>query len=466
MDGCGRPVQRQPASKSYIPPPRRGRAEPFPPPTSTLALSLSTRPAHCVSRLPPSPPLLHQLPDQAAVSLAEIRPPAVSPDWMSVYDSDDALRRSPPLQAIRPKHTPSPSPPPFLNRPDLTTNRERSKPGKRRSKPGHRSKAQPTLADSVLLNNLGDFRYPDTARKGATISIAPESSDENTDFEESMPENRQIKPGAITTSNPLNNTTMTDDLTAVAKKTLSLVEDGSSPPHTHSRNPSASLDSAARQQDGEQMHVDGDSRSTSQFPIRQPKSESTGSAGQALLTPLSEKYKTPTNPESEVTSPLTAEYYIPDADAPSEQKLPALKNPTSPRQENGAGSPGKVTSLPSIGKLVDLAETANNENEARANANGTFSHRGSISGPVPVTSPTMINRPFANGHQRSPPGQFPPITSPISTQGGETPQSAYPKAFSPSSSSTKYPISVHLQSPIILTLTPFGATTLTCCLNL
>ncbi|KAJ4286963.1 hypothetical protein N0V90_012843 [Kalmusia sp. IMI 367209] len=113
---------------------------------------------------------------------------------MSLYDSDDAFPQSPGLVPVRPKATPSPSPPPFVTQQvDISsTARDISPPPSRRRKGAGRRQTRPSQGDFVLIQVMDPNRL-DIARKAGEEALNWDSGPE-TD-EEDMEE--QSETGAI-----------------------------------------------------------------------------------------------------------------------------------------------------------------------------------------------------------------------------------------------------------------------------
>lgn len=85
------------------------------------------------------------------------------------YDSDDALPLSPPLLAVEPKSTPSPSPPPFIQKPEFRSKR----------------KTQPIQGDSVLISQLGP-NYPEISQEAGRRALYSASQSEYSESDSEM----------------------------------------------------------------------------------------------------------------------------------------------------------------------------------------------------------------------------------------------------------------------------------------
>ncbi|KAF2815100.1 uncharacterized protein BDZ99DRAFT_190491 [Mytilinidion resinicola] len=347
---------------------------------------------------------------------------------MSNYDSDDAFPRSPGLKPIRPKATPSPSPPPFIPQQNRTIpSPENVSPSsqKKRKKPNRR-KTRPIQGDTVLVSFM-DPNRPDIARLVGEQALNSDSGSEadEEDMEDIVNQSPPADSAHQTAGTPSGL-----DLVGTAQAALQTA-DSRGPKDTRTSPPrrepvksgsgefaeppfrpmSESVNEASTQYpsagvltNGGQAHANGaGSASDRKFEATSPKL--TGER----LSPLANGYP---HEDSLATSPNLRELTIPQSKGSPRQTLPALQNPSSPSRD-GPNSPNHNQKLPSFRQLSELAEAASNEQlEARANG---YPHRHSFSSTG--QSPTLVSRHYSTSSiQRSPPTPFPPLsaTSPIS----------------------------------------------------
>ncbi|OJD36398.1 c2h2 type zinc finger domain-containing protein [Diplodia corticola] len=316
---------------------------------------------------------------------------------MSHYDSDDAYPKSPGLQPIKIKSTPSPSPPPFPpqhSAPVVTQTVSPTTSSSRRRKRNNRTR--PSQGDTVLLSFLEPNR-PDIARAAGERALNSDS-----DSDASEPED-----------DPPRSPMQTDDRVRLAQAAIkSLNGDGRTTKLALAR-PVATVTEVRPEHDTDMDRHSPKSRVDDQPPftgLPTPDNFPKGSADGP--TPSS----TTRTDHSPATSPNLRDLAIPDSQASPDERLPALQNPTSPHRDSTAGSPNQ--SLPSFRHLSEIAEQATQENEHRASIDhrASFSHRPSISSTgAPALSPTLVSRFPPNGNsRRSPPSQFPPLNNPLS----------------------------------------------------
>lgn len=343
---------------------------------------------------------------------------------MSNYDSDDVFPRSPGLEPVRPKATPSPSPPPFAaHSVTISTSPDVSPPyssSRRRKKPNRR-KTQPSQGDTVLIGFM-DPNRPDIARLVGEKALNSESGSDADD--EEMVSEEPAKPDAVQQSD------RTVDLEATARIALQTAEIGDTAPPGKDVAPQTHRDSVIESQpeseqrpivapsnpgptpsaNGVRMNGNGVvSKSATDSFIKLEATSPNVTGGRAVS--FANGY--PPEDDSLATSPTLRELAIPESQGSPSQKLPALQNPNSPSRDGPTGSPNQERRLPSFRHLSELAETAINEqNESRTNG---FLHRPSISSTG--QSPPLIHRTFSISSQRSPATGFPPLssaTSPLS----------------------------------------------------
>ncbi|KAF2691821.1 hypothetical protein K458DRAFT_438165 [Lentithecium fluviatile CBS 122367] len=345
------------------------------------------------------------------------------------YDSDDAFPRSPGLAPVRPRATPSPTPPPIVTHhaPISSAEKNVSPPSSRRRQRSNRRKARPSQGDFVLIRVM-DPNRPDIAREVGERALVSESGSEVED--EDMDDRSQTAEAAPseavqTHSKPTH--APPGDLSRVAQDALNATTTTNLevqpapvkplPPLFLHRDSVVELDS----NDRSVLPTDtSTSHSSSTGPTANgvqpstngvdPKSPSTQASSPV---PSIERHRSISNgypqTDSLATSPRLRELTIPARRGSPSQKLPALQTPQSPRQEGSAGSPSQKQQLPSFSHLNDLAQTAIQEHERN------FPHRQSISSTG--QSPTSIGRQLSIT-SLSPGSAFPPLSA--SSSGGSS----------------------------------------------
>ncbi|KAF2264331.1 hypothetical protein CC78DRAFT_232477 [Lojkania enalia] len=345
------------------------------------------------------------------------------------YDSDDAFPRSPGLLPVKPKVTPSPSPPPVVThqvtRSTLVQNV--SPPSSKRRKNPNRQKTRPSQGDFVLIRNMEPNR-PDIAQEAGERALNSDSGSEADDEEmEERSQTAEPAPSELAASQHPESGAPSVDLQFVARKALE-----KDVPPTSAKFPLPSHRDSVLEIEQSRGPIDADT------PVSQASSTST-LAHSVPLGPNGADAKVPTNNSSNgnatspeaardrhgsfansfphedslATSPKLREHTIPTSRGSPSQKLPALQNPHSPSGDGPVGSPNQERRLPPFRHLSELAETALTERE-ESRTNG-YPHRQSISSNG--QSPTSIARQLSIS-SRSPGSAFPPLsaTSPISTK--------------------------------------------------
>lgn len=355
---------------------------------------------------------------------------------MSHYDSDDAYPKSPGLQPIKIKSTPSPSPPPFPpqhSAPVITQTVSPTTSSSRRRKRNNRTR--PSQGDTVLLSFLEPNR-PDIARAAGERALNSDSDPEPSDSEDDTP-------GSPMQTN--NETTATVRLAEAALKKFN--GDG----HSVASKPALAPPVTTTVTEIRPEHdTDMDRHSPKSRVEEQPTRKESVHFNQGLPTPENfpkggtdgpTPISTTKADHSPATSPNLRDLAIPDSQASPDERLPALQNPTSPNRDSTAGSPNQ--SLPSFRHLSEIAEQASQENEHRASIDhrASFSHRPSISSTgAPALSPTLVSRFPPNGNsRRSPPTQFPPLNplSPVNSHTGADIKHSPPSNYSVYASSSR-----------------------------
>jgi hypothetical protein len=336
------------------------------------------------------------------------------------YDPDnDARPQSPLLQAVRPKATPSPSPPPIVTLPaTISSTQNVSPPSSRRRRKPNRRKTRPSQGDFVLIRVM-DPNRPDIARLVGERAL---NSDSGSDAEDSDMEDRSVT-AEPTPSESTQPDAPSVDLQGIAQKALdakppppvfhrdSVVEPDNQP---NAPTPASQVSSAGTLTNGVTTSANGlDSRTPASEPSKSEATSPnlTGERNGRLANGYPHE-------DSIATSPNLGELTIPQSRGSPSQKLPAFQPPHSPLRD-GPGSPNLERRLPSFRHLSELAETAINEQQETVRQN-SFSHRPSISSSN--QSPTTVARQLSISSSRSPGTAFPPLSaaSPTSTSNETT----------------------------------------------
>ncbi|ORY19721.1 hypothetical protein BCR34DRAFT_581955 [Clohesyomyces aquaticus] len=352
------------------------------------------------------------------------------------YDEDDDGRpRSPPLFAVNPRATPSPSPPPFVTpQASIPTAQNVSPLSSRRRKKPNRRKTRPSQGDFVLIRVMEPNR-PDIARQVGERALNSDSDSEADDDEMDEPpqtaETASSEPAQTRFSQPnaptLNlqaNSLQATALKALTTTTPTITNKIPPPPRFEHRDSVVEADSESRDTPNE----DGASqKSSTAGPLTNgvrwasngadSKSPLNGSSKFDATSPIltGERRGSHANgyphEDSLATSPNLRELTIPQSRGPPSQKLPALQNSHSPSRDGPGASPNRKQSLPGFQHLDKLAATAISEQqESRANG---YPHRQSISSTG--QSPTQITRALSISSALSPASAFPlSATSPQS----------------------------------------------------
>lgn len=312
------------------------------------------------------------------------------------YDSDDALPKSPGLAPVRPRATPSPSPPPRITRQVIlsSTAQNVSSPSSRRHKKSNRRKTRPSQGDAVLIRNM-DPNRPDIAREAGERALNSESGSEAEDEEmdERSPTAEAAPPDAASTQSSSTDAPSVDHV-KIAQKALNAettINSATQPVPTKPLPPpfNSHRDSV--------VEIDGQDRNALNDSATSQSSSSTAAANGGLSGSSGADAKSPSNSSSttQATSPVLSAASrgsisngrphvnssgsapnLPGLTIPTSQRLPALQ-PQSPPQDGSATSPSQQQKLPSFRHLSDLAETAIQEQES--NRTNSFPHRQSIS---------------------------------------------------------------------------------------
>ncbi|GME43313.1 Zinc finger C2H2-type/integrase DNA-binding protein [Neofusicoccum parvum] len=360
---------------------------------------------------------------------------------MSNYDSDDAYPKSPGLQPIKIKSTPSPSPPPFPpqhSAPVVTQTVSPTTSSSRRRKRNNRTR--PSQGDTVLLSFL-DPNRPDIARAAGERALNSDSDPEPSDSEDERPRSPM---------QPTHETTI-----SLARAALKKIN-GDSHGHPVTTKlplapPVATVTEIRPDQDTDMDRHSPKSRPDDYAPRKNsehvathivtglPTPENFPKGGTDGPTPSSTRAE---HDHSPATSPNLRDLAIPDSQASPDERLPALQNPASPNRDNSAGSPNQP--LPSFRHLSDIAEQASQDHEREHRASiehrASFSHRPSISSTgAPALSPTLNRVPLNGNTRRSPPTQFPPLNplSPVNSHNSTEIKLSPPSSYQLFSSSRR-----------------------------
>ncbi|KAF2788570.1 hypothetical protein K505DRAFT_106325 [Melanomma pulvis-pyrius CBS 109.77] len=364
---------------------------------------------------------------------------------MSNYDSDDVFPQSPGLVPVKPRATPSPTPPPAVTHQIITipsSAQNVSPPSSRRRKKPNRRKTRPSQSDFVLIRVM-DPNRPDIAQQVGEQALNSDSGSEaddddsdsdggggGGDDDEEMEERSQ-------TTEPASDSAQTEStqhstppvdlhvLQETAQKALETNVHTAVLPTTTKFPPPFHRDSVVEldTQSPSTVTADTPASHTSHAEIQTssiqlvtngvgPKASANTSSHFVATSPnlTGERHGSFTNgrphEDSLATSPNLRELTIPSSRGSPSQKLPALQNPHSPSRDGPAGSPNQERRLPSFRHLSELAETAINEQET-SRANG-YHHRQSIS--------SIGQSPTSGARQLSISSPFPPLSasSPIS----------------------------------------------------
>jgi hypothetical protein len=294
----------------------------------------------------------------------------------------------------------------------------------KRKKPNRR-KTRPSQGDTVLVSFMAPNR-PDIARLVGERALNSDSESEADEEVDDMED-----PPSAGSDNPPSGGNPGLDLRRTAQAALQSADSPgpkdtrTSPPRRESvqsgcgdraeaplRPRSDSVNAASSNKptagaraNGDQPHVNG-AGSASKYTFEATSPKLTGERLRPLVNGYPHEY-------SLATSPNLRELTIPQAKGSPRQTLPALQNPSSPR-DGPNGSPNQKQTLPGFRQLSELAEAANEQREARANG---YPHRHSFSSVGTGQSPVLVSRHYSTSTQRSPPGSaFPSLsaTSPIS----------------------------------------------------
>lgn len=331
------------------------------------------------------------------------------------YDSDDAFPRSPGLVPVRPRATPSPTPPPIVTHhvPLCTARQSLTSPNaSRRRKKSNRRKIRPSQGDFVLIRVM-DPNQPDIARQVGERAL---NSDSGSELEDEELDSRGTFSHANVQGKPNGGSL---DLSRMAQKALDastqhqfakphappIHRDSVVEPDGHDayalRKASFASQATDISANGSLLSVSDAIARTRTLSVSAVSTSTTDDRNGSIPNARSESSSSGRTPDLHGLS-------IPSRTASPSQKLPALQAPQSPPQDGLAASPNsQKESLPSFRHLSDLAETAIQEQATRANS---IAHRQSISSTG--QSPTSIERHLSitslSPHSATSPGALEP----------------------------------------------------------
>ena len=339
-------------------------------------------------------------------------------DSGAYYEDDDALLRSPPLQAVVVDPKPSITPPPKVTQLFQPPPRDQnvSSPSSRRHKRSNRRKTRPTQGDWVLLREMEPNR-PDIALEASEQALNSDSDEDDVMDDDSPGATAPSGPNAAV---PTRLDTQPIGLPQTAQKGLVNTTNVpvSRPPHR---------DSVMETDDPKPISLVVDRRASQPSTVtvspNNPRVSTNGTnskmPGASTLLATSPNQPTPlpaaiTNGQPHdnflATSPRLQQLTISQPRGPTTDTLPALQTQSPPR-DGTVGSPNQQQQLPSFRHIDDIARSATGDSEANR-ANG-FLHRQSVSSVG--QSPTSIVRQLSIS-SHSPGTPFPPLSasSPVS----------------------------------------------------
>lgn len=335
------------------------------------------------------------------------------------YDPDqDAQPQSPLLQVVKPRATPSPSPPPLVTPqplgPPATRYPRYCSPRRHRKASRRRRRNQPSQGDYVLIRAMDPSRLDIARRAGEeALPYNPESdsnsptdtgSETDDDDMEDQSSSSEVSRPSATAVQPEPSSGQTADLQVMAQRVLDTQNDV--PRHP----PAFPRDSV--------IDIDGDSHATS---ARRTFDAPPASHSRVETAPSRDGYRHsapsltvpntiygafangfPTRPRA--PSPHLGQLSIPERPSSPSTKLPAIQ-PESPLP---ARSPDQEMKLPSLQAVLEQQEREGSSFSA---------HRPSIASSA--HSPTSNPRQLSISSARSPGTTFTPLSaiSPLSTNG-------------------------------------------------
>lgn len=359
---------------------------------------------------------------------------------MSEYDSDDPLRRSPPLQEVKVKLQPSPQRLPFI--PRIKTPPPYELERQRRGRVG-RHKTRASQGDAVLISHMEPNR-PDIAREAGE---RPLNSGSESDME-SEGRNTEGSDRAASPRRQPNDGNKKMDLMETAQAAVAFVDGARQPGPSASRGngDGGAVNSAKHAVDlgtgpngnpapvhHEHTSAQGHRRTASNgigLPTKSPELLHRSDSISKFSTASSRSDDNgrahainSTSPRHTLaTSPNLREHTIKHPRGSPEQTLPAMQNGSSPVRNGDKRSPQPERSLPSFHHVAMIAQeaVADKENEARGSGAFPPAHRHSVPSPnmQAMSSPPLpAGRHYSLGPHASPPAQFPSIGQAVSMNG-------------------------------------------------
>lgn len=380
-----------------------------------------------------------------------------------IYDSDDALNRSPLLQPTKIDYKPALSPPPCLppeasapspehvSNPPYNSSRRRS---------NRQRKTRPSQGDAVLISFLGPS-YPDIASEAGRRPLNSASQSEASDSDQEM-EEREDVPATVTS--------------VQAAAALRLLDGDEAPAEVHARSMNGKggkiqLSTSFNCGDSQTARRHGQNGTNGKTISLPPSDDSamvidakdSDAAVDGLLRLKESSPKTAPPPSGMrsasnglcsdgplATSPNLRQFAIPASEGSPMETLPAMQ--VSPPHSNSAKSPNGERNLPSlVSQLGPLADAPVKDHDVRTNGMPSHSRQSfsSASG-GPGHSPTMSSAGLA-GQDRRLPGQYitsqqrqpghyqgqnpPTQTSPASAYSETSPRETYRQGQDPASMS-------------------------------
>lgn len=326
---------------------------------------------------------------------------------MQYYSDEDFAPRSPPLQRVQPKATPSPSPPPVITKSYPPTVSSPS--SSRRQRKANRRKTRPTQGDWVLIREMAP-NQPEIAQQVSQQALNSDSSDSGHEDDDEMEDQATAPSGPNTAVQPARSTTQQNSVQQPGKDVFSTPGQPTAT-STH-RDSVLEADIRANTFPIERRASEVSHGGSLSNGVRRNTGDAKSMSGVAFAihpassanAPSQRRDSTATSHADELSTNLH-QLQIPE----TENRLPIIQ-PQTPL--NDAPSPNTQQSLPPISHMVgDLARSASISEESRAN--GPV-HRQSISSMT--HSPTARVRQMSiSSHSHTPVSPFPlSASSPIS----------------------------------------------------
>ncbi|OAL05876.1 hypothetical protein IQ06DRAFT_210383 [Phaeosphaeriaceae sp. SRC1lsM3a] len=318
---------------------------------------------------------------------------------MQYYSDDDFAPRSPQLQPVHIKATPSPSPPPVItkNYPPTVSSPSSS----RRQRKANRRKTRPTQGDWVLIREMAP-NQPDIAQQVSQQALNSDSSESGHEDDDEMEDQSTTVSGPNTAVQPVRSTTQPNSAQQPGKDVFSTPGQPTAT-STH-RDSVVEADIRANAFAKERRASEASYGGSLQNGVRRNTGDAKSITGVAFAIhsaspanlPSQRRDSTATSHADELSTNLH-QLQIPETD----NRLPIIQ-PQTPL--NDAPSPNTQQSLPPIAHMVgDLVRSASISEESRVN--GPV-HRQSIS--------SMTHSPTARARQMSVSSHTPVSPFPLS----------------------------------------------------